>query len=174
MKVTLLRTLLQAVNEQALPQPYLFMHGAHTETIMVAHHVCVCVCVCVCVGANVCDSAGTITTCVCVRRAIVCLPWVSNLRVQWKGQQEEAVKQQAAEEAKAKAEAEAKRMQKEAAKQQSAAEAKRKKEEKRKREEPLDLLRSIHEEVHLQNTLEASGYRSPTWQILRATILLQS
>ena len=51
MKVTLLRTLLQAVNEQALPQPYLFMHGAHTETIMVAHHVCVCVCVCV--GANV-------------------------------------------------------------------------------------------------------------------------
>ena len=48
MKVTLLRTLLQAVNEQALPQPYLFMHGAHTETIMVAHHVCVCVCVCVC------------------------------------------------------------------------------------------------------------------------------
>jgi hypothetical protein len=77
LKVTLLRTLLQAVNEQALPQPYLFMHGAHTETIMVAHHVCVCVCVCVCVGANVCDSAGTITTCVCVRRAIVCLPWVS-------------------------------------------------------------------------------------------------
>ena len=59
-------------------------------------------------------------------------------------------------------------MQKEAAKQQSAAEAKRKKEEKRKREEPLDLLRSIHEEVHLQNTLEASGYRSPTWRILRA------
>ena len=47
LKVTLLRTLLQAVNEQALPQPYLFMHGAHTETIMVAHHVCVCVCVCV-------------------------------------------------------------------------------------------------------------------------------
>jgi len=75
LKVTLLRTLLQAVNEQALPQPYLFMHGAHTETIMVAHHVCVCVCVCE--GANVCDSAGTITTCVCVRRAIVCLPWVS-------------------------------------------------------------------------------------------------
>ena len=50
LKVTLLRTLLQAVNEQALPQPYLFMHGAHTETIMVAHHVCVCVCVCVCRG----------------------------------------------------------------------------------------------------------------------------
>ena len=62
-------------------------------------------------------------------------------------QQEEAAKQQAAEKAKAKAEAEAKRMQKEAAKQQSAAEVKRKKEEKRKREEPLDLLRSIHEEV---------------------------
>ena len=41
-------------------------------------------------------------------------------------------------------------MQKESAKQQPAAEAKRKKEEKRKREEPLDLLRSIHEEVHLQ------------------------
>jgi hypothetical protein len=33
---------------------------------------------------------------------------------------------------------------------------------------PLDLLRQIHEEVHLQNTLEASGYRSPTWRILRA------
>ena len=113
----------------------------------------------------------------------------NHLRVQWQGQQEEAAKQQAAEKAKAKAEeeqqeeaakqqaaekakakaeAEAKRMQKEAAKQQSAAEAKRKKEEKRKREEPLDLLRSIHEEVHLQNTLEASGYRSPTWRILRA------
>ena len=30
------------------------------------------------------------------------------------------------------------------------------------------MLRSIHEEVHLQNTLEASGYRSPTWRILRA------
>jgi len=116
----------------------------------------------------------------------------NHLRVQWQGQQEEAAKQQAAAEAKAKAEAEAKRMQEEAAKQQSAAEAKakaeaetkrmqeeaakqqsaakakRKKEEKRKREEPLDLLRSIHEEVHPQNTLEASGYRSPTWRILRA------
>jgi hypothetical protein len=34
--------------------------------------------------------------------------------------------------------------------------------------QPLDLLRRIHEEVHLQNTLEASGYRSPTWRILRA------
>jgi ribonuclease HI len=34
--------------------------------------------------------------------------------------------------------------------------------------QPLDLLRCIHEEVHLQNTLEASGYRSPTWRILRA------
>jgi len=34
--------------------------------------------------------------------------------------------------------------------------------------QPLDLLRHIHEEVHLQNTLEASGYRSPTWRILRA------
>ena len=89
--------------------------------------------------------------------------------MQWQGQQEESAKQQAAAEVtKAKAEAEAKRMQEEAAKQQSAAEANRKKEEKRKREEPLDLLRSIHEEVHLQNTLEASGYRSPTWRILRA------
>jgi hypothetical protein len=28
--------------------------------------------------------------------------------------------------------------------------------------QPLDLLRKIHEEIHLQNTLEASGYRSPT------------
>ena len=112
----------------------------------------------------------------------------NHLRVQWQGQQEEATKQQAAEEAKAKAEAEqqeeaakqqaaeeakakaeaeAKRMQKEAAKRQTAAEVKRKEEEKRKREEPLDLLRSIHEEVHLQNTLEGSGYRSPTWRILR-------
>jgi len=49
----------------------------------------------------------------------------NHLRVQWQGQQEEAAKQQAAEEAKAKAEAEAKRMQKEAAKQQPAAEDKR-------------------------------------------------
>ena len=81
----------------------------------------------------------------------------NHLRVQWQGQQEEEAKQQAAEEAEAKAEAEANHMQKESAKQQSAAEAKRKKEEKRKREDPLDLLRSIHEEVHLQNTLEASG-----------------
>jgi hypothetical protein len=91
----------------------------------------------------------------------------NHLRVQCQGQKEEAAKQQAAEEAKARSEADTKRMQKEAAKQQSAAEAKRKKEEKRKREEPLDLLRSIHEEVHLQNTLEGSGYRSPTWRILR-------
>ena len=45
----------------------------------------------------------------------------------------------------------------------SAAEVKRKKEEKRKREEPLDLLRSIHEEVHLQNTLEASSSSSGVW-----------
>ena len=67
-------------------------------------------------------------------------------------QQEEAAKLHAAEEAKAKAEAEAKRIQKEAAKRKTAAEVKRKKEEKPKREEPLDLLRSIHEEVHLQNT----------------------
>ena len=34
--------------------------------------------------------------------------------------------------------------------------------------QPLDLLRRINKEVHLQNTLEASGYRSPTWRILRA------
>ena len=34
--------------------------------------------------------------------------------------------------------------------------------------QPLDLLRQIHEEIHLQNFLEASGYRSPTWRILRA------
>ena len=34
--------------------------------------------------------------------------------------------------------------------------------------QPLDLLRHIHEEVHLQNTFEASGYRSPTWRTLRA------
>ena len=102
----------------------------------------------------------------------------NHLRVQWQGQQEEAAKQQAAkeakakaeaeqqeetakqhaaEEAKAKAEAEAKRMQKEAAKRQSAAEVKRKKEEKRKREEPLDLLRSIHEEVHLRILLKPVG-----------------
>jgi hypothetical protein len=32
----------------------------------------------------------------------------------------------------------------------------------------LDLLRLIHAETHHQNTLEASGYRSPTWRILRA------
>ena len=33
---------------------------------------------------------------------------------------------------------------------------------------PLDLLRLIHEETHHQIVLEASGYRSPTWRILRA------
>ena len=33
---------------------------------------------------------------------------------------------------------------------------------------PLDLLRLIYEERHHQNILEASGYRSPTWCILRA------
>jgi hypothetical protein len=33
---------------------------------------------------------------------------------------------------------------------------------------PLDLLRLVHEETHHQNLLEASGYRSPTWRILRA------
>jgi hypothetical protein len=32
---------------------------------------------------------------------------------------------------------------------------------------PLDLLRLIHEETHHQTVLEASGYRSPTWCILR-------
>jgi hypothetical protein len=32
----------------------------------------------------------------------------------------------------------------------------------------LDLWRIIHAETHHQNTLEASGYRSPTWRILRA------
>jgi hypothetical protein len=34
--------------------------------------------------------------------------------------------------------------------------------------QPLDLLRLIYEETHHQNVLEASGYRSPTWCILRA------
>jgi hypothetical protein len=33
--------------------------------------------------------------------------------------------------------------------------------------QPLDLLRLIHAETHHQNLLEASGYRSPTWRILR-------
>ncbi len=33
---------------------------------------------------------------------------------------------------------------------------------------PLDLLRLIYEETHHQTILEASGYRSPTWCILRA------
>jgi hypothetical protein len=32
----------------------------------------------------------------------------------------------------------------------------------------LDLLRLVHEETHHQNILEAIGYRSPTWRILRA------
>jgi hypothetical protein len=34
--------------------------------------------------------------------------------------------------------------------------------------QPLDLLRLIYEETHHQTILEASGYRSPTWCILRA------
>jgi len=33
---------------------------------------------------------------------------------------------------------------------------------------PLDLLRLIYEETHHQTILEASGYRFPTWCILRA------
>jgi len=33
---------------------------------------------------------------------------------------------------------------------------------------PLDLLRLVHQETHVQNVLEASGYRTPTWRILRA------
>jgi hypothetical protein len=33
---------------------------------------------------------------------------------------------------------------------------------------PLDLLRLIYEETHHQTILEARGYRSPTWRILRA------
>jgi hypothetical protein len=34
--------------------------------------------------------------------------------------------------------------------------------------QPLDLLRLVYEETHHQNILEARGYRSPTWRILRA------
>ena len=34
--------------------------------------------------------------------------------------------------------------------------------------QPLDLLKLIHAETHHQNNLEASGYRSPTWRVLRA------
>jgi hypothetical protein len=33
---------------------------------------------------------------------------------------------------------------------------------------PTDLLRLVYEETHVQNILEASGYRTPTWRILRA------
>jgi len=33
---------------------------------------------------------------------------------------------------------------------------------------PLDLMRLIHEETYHQNILEASGYKSPTWRILRS------
>jgi hypothetical protein len=33
---------------------------------------------------------------------------------------------------------------------------------------PLDLLRLVYQEKHVQNILEASGYRTPTWRILRA------
>ena len=34
--------------------------------------------------------------------------------------------------------------------------------------EALDLLRHIYLESHYQDALEAKGYRSPTWRILRA------
>jgi hypothetical protein len=33
---------------------------------------------------------------------------------------------------------------------------------------PLDLLSLVYQETHVQNILEASGYRTPTWRILRA------
>jgi hypothetical protein len=33
---------------------------------------------------------------------------------------------------------------------------------------PLDLLKLVYQETHVQNILEASGYRTPTWRILRA------
>ncbi len=33
---------------------------------------------------------------------------------------------------------------------------------------PLDLLRLVYQETHVQNILEASGYRIPTLRILRA------
>ena len=42
------------------------------------------------------------------------------------------------------------------------------------RDSPLDLLRQIHEEVHLQNTLEASGQIPNMANPAGTTILLQS
>jgi hypothetical protein len=33
---------------------------------------------------------------------------------------------------------------------------------------PLDLLRLVYQETHVQNILETSGYRTLTWRILRA------
>jgi membrane protein involved in colicin uptake len=59
---------------------------------------------------------------------VISTTW-NHLRVQWQGQQEEAVKQQTAAEDEAKVEAEEKRIQEEEAKQQSAAEVNRTKEE---------------------------------------------
>jgi hypothetical protein len=35
---------------------------------------------------------------------------------------------------------------------------------------PLDLLRSVFKEIQYQDRIEACGYRSPTWQILRALL----
>ena len=32
---------------------------------------------------------------------------------------------------------------------------------------PLDLLRQVHEETQYQDCIEACGYRSPTWLVLR-------
>jgi hypothetical protein len=33
---------------------------------------------------------------------------------------------------------------------------------------PLDLLCQVHEETQHQDCIEACGYRSPTWRVLRA------
>ena len=33
---------------------------------------------------------------------------------------------------------------------------------------PLDLLHQVHEETQHQDYIEACGYRSPTWRVLRA------
>ena len=33
---------------------------------------------------------------------------------------------------------------------------------------PLDLLRLVYQETHIQTALAASGYRTPTWRILHA------
>jgi hypothetical protein len=49
------------------------------------------------------------------------------------------------------------------------------KQKKRRQAPPLDLLRLVYQETHVQNILEASGYRTPTCRTpVHATCLIRA